>query len=566
MSYKISRKEYVEMYGPTVGDKIRLADTDLFAEIERDFSVYGEECKFGAGKNIRDGMGQNQFVDISMSLDLLITNVVIIDYWGIVKADIGIKNGKIAGIGKAGNPNIMDGVNQDLLVGPSTEVISGEGLIATAGAIDSHVHFICPQQIETALFKGVTTLIGGGTGPAEGSKATTCTPGVWNIHRMFRSTDDFPINIGFTGKGNSSNPLPLIEQLKAGILGFKIHEDWGSTPSVIDCCLNVAEEFDIQVFLHTDSMNEAGFVEDTIKTLKNRVIHAYHVEGAGGGHAPDVLKVVECENILPSSTTPTMPHGTNTFKEHLDMLMFCHHLDKNLEGDVIFAKSRIRETTMAAEDYLHDIGAISIINSDSQAMGRIGEVITRTWQTADKMKKLGLNNEKDNFRIKRYISKYTINPAIACGISEYVGSLEKGKIADIVLWDPAFFGVKPKVIIKGGFIVASKMGEPNASIPSVQPVFYRKMFGGYGKVVYDTSYFFVSRYAYEKKFDKLIGIEKGILPVKNCRNISKKSMILNNETPKIEIDPSYFEVMIDKKKIEVPISNELCMTKRYNLF
>ncbi len=566
MSYKISRKEYVEIYGPTVGDKIRLADTDLFAEIEKDFSIYGEECKFGAGKNIRDGMGQNQFVDISMSLDLLITNVVIIDYWGIVKADIGIKNGKIAGIGKAGNPNIMDGVNQDLLVGPSTEVISGEGLIATAGAIDSHVHFICPQQIETALFKGVTTLIGGGTGPAEGTKATTCTPGVWNIHRMFRSTDDFPINIGFTGKGNSSNPLPLIEQLKAGILGFKIHEDWGSTPSVIDCCLNVAEEFDIQVFLHTDSMNEAGFVEDTIKTLKNRVIHAYHVEGAGGGHAPDVLKVVECENILPSSTTPTMPHGTNTFKEHLDMLMFCHHLDKNLEGDVIFAKSRIRETTMAAEDYLHDIGAISIINSDSQAMGRIGEVITRTWQTADKMKKLGLNNEKDNFRIKRYISKYTINPAIACGISEYVGSLEKGKIADIVLWDPAFFGVKPKVIIKGGFIVASKMGEPNASIPSVQPVFYRKMFGGYGKAVYDTSYFFVSRYAYEEKFDKLIGIEKEILPVKNCRNISKKSMILNNETPKIDIDPKSFEVMIDKKKIEVPISNELCMTKRYNLF
>jgi len=570
MTYRIKREDYVKIYGPTVGDKIRLADTDLIIEIEKDYTVYGEECKFGAGKNIRDGMSQNQFACNNSALDLVITNVVIIDWWGIVKGDIGIKDGKIVGIGKAGNPNVMDGVTPNMVIGPSTDVISGEGLIATAGAIDTHVHFICPQQIETALYKGITTLIGGGIGPTEGTKATTCTPGVWNIFKMLKAVDNFPVNIGLTGKGNSSYEKPLIEQVKAGVVGFKIHEDWGATPTVIDTCLKVADEFDVQVALHTDSMNEAGFVEDTIKAIGNRVLHAYHVEGAGGGHAPDVLKVVQYKNIIPSSTTPTMPHTINTFPEHLDMLIFCHHLDKNLEEDVEFAKARIRETTMAAEDYLHDIGAISIINSDSQAMGRIGEVITRTWQTADKMKKiygrLPEDTQNDNYRVKRYISKYTINPAIAHGISQYIGSLEPGKIADIVLWKPAFFGVKPEMIIKGGFIIASKMGDANASIPTPQPVIMKKMFGAFGKAVYDIAVTFVSGYFYENEINKKIGINKKVLPVKNCRNISKENMIYNNQLPKIEIDYKTFEVFVNGNKIDVPPAVSLSMTRRYNLF
>lgn len=572
MSLKIKREDYANMYGPTVGDKIRLADTELIVEVEKDFTVYGDECKFGAGKVIRDGMGQNsKATDKEGVLDLVITNAVIIDYWGIVKADIGIKDGKIVGIGKAGNPDIMDGVNKDMIVGTSTEVISGEGLIATCGGIDSHVHFISPQIIEEALFSGITTLLGGGTGPATGSYATTATPGRWNIEQMLKSLDAFPINIGIFGKGNSSSPHALIEQISSGIIGFKLHEDWGSTPEVINNCLNIIDEYDIQACLHTDTPNEAGFVEDTISAINGRAIHCYHVEGAGGGHSPDTLKLCGEPNILPSSTTPTLPFTINTVDEHLYMLMICHHLDPKIEEDVAFASSRIRANTIAAEDVLHDLGAISIINSDSQAMGRVAEVIIRTWQLADKMKKQRGklkedSSENDNYRVRRYISKYTINPAIAHGISSYVGSMEKEKIADIVLWKPAFFGVKPELVIKGGFITYAAMGEANASIPTVQPIMGKYMFGGFGKAVYQNSITFVSKEAYENGIAKRLKLEKKVLPVKNCRQIGKKDMILNNMTPKIEVDYKDYKVRADGELLYCEPAKELPLTQRYFLF
>lgn len=571
MSFKISRSEYVNMFGPTTGDKIRLADTELIIEIEKDYTVYGEECKFGGGKSIRDGMAQSPSVSGSEgALDLLITNAVIIDYWGIVKADIGIKDGKIVGVGKSGNPNIMDGVDTELIIGASTEIISGEGLIVTAGGVDTHVHFISPQQIETALYSGITTMIGGGTGPAEGSFATTCTPGTWNIHKMLQAAEAFPMNMGFLGKGNSSFEKPLIEQVEAGVIGFKLHEDWGTTPAAINNCLNIADLYDIQVAIHTDTINEAGFIEDTLKAINGRTIHTYHCEGAGGGHAPDVIKVTSMNNILPSSTTPTMPFTVNTVDEHLDMLMVCHHMDNNVPEDVAFANSRIRAKTIATEDILHDIGAISMMTSDSQAMGRVGEVIMRTWQAADKMKKqfgmLKEDKNNDNFRVKRYISKYTINPAITHGISKYVGSIEKGKIADLVLWNPAMFGVKPEIILKGGFIVASKMGDANASIPTPQPVIYRNMFGAFGQAKHNTSITFVSGEALKNDSLISLNLNKLLYPVSGCRNISKKDMILNNATPTIEVDPKTYEVKIDGEYLNCEPLKELSLAQRYFLF
>ncbi|MDO7252907.1 urease subunit beta [Helicobacter cappadocius] len=567
---KISRKQYVSMFGPTVGDKVRLGDTELFAEIEKDYTTYGEEIKFGGGKTIRDGMGQCVSNDEN-ELDLVITNAMIIDHTGIYKADIGIKNGKIAGIGKAGNKDMQDGVCDNLPVGTSTEALAGEGLIVTAGGIDTHIHFISPQQIPTALYSGITTMIGGGTGPADGTNATTCTPGRWNLKEMLRAAEEYTMNLGFFGKGNSSNEGALAEQIKAGALGLKIHEDWGSTPAVINHALNVAEQYDVQIAIHTDTLNEAGCVEDTIKAIGGRTIHTFHTEGAGGGHAPDIIKIAGEPNILPASTNPTIPFTKNTADEHLDMLMVCHHLDKKIKEDVAFADSRIRPETIAAEDTLHDMGIFSITSSDSQAMGRVGEVITRTWQTADKNKKeFGkLKEEKgdnDNFRIKRYISKYTINPAIAHGISEYVGSVEVGKFADLVIWQPAFFGIKPEMILKGGMIVAARMGDPNASIPTPEPVIYREMFGHHGKAKFDTSITFVSKAAYEDGIKEKLGLERVVLPVKNCRNITKKDMKNNDVTAHIEVDPETYVVKVDGKKVTSKPADKLSLAQLYNLF
>ncbi|SMC28236.1 urease subunit alpha [Clostridium acidisoli DSM 12555] len=572
MSLKISGRDYANMYGPTTGDKIRLADTDLIVEIEKDYTSYGDECKFGGGKTLRDGMGQSaKAARHEGVLDLVITNAVIIDYWGIVKADIGIKDGKIVGIGKAGNMDTMDGVDENMIVGASTEAIAGEGLIVTAGGIDTHIHFISPQQIETALYSGITTMIGGGTGPADGTNATTCTTGSWYIERMLEAAEGFPMNLGFLGKGNCSSEAALIEQIEAGALGLKLHEDWGSTPKAIDTCLKVADKYDVQVAIHTDTLNEAGFVEDTINAIGGRTIHTYHTEGAGGGHAPDLMRIAAFPNVLPSSTNPTRPYTVNTIDEHLDMLMVCHHLDTRVPEDVAFADSRIRPETIAAEDIMHDLGVFSMLSSDSQAMGRVGEVIIRTWQTADKMKKQRGKLEEetgdnDNFRTKRYISKYTINPAITHGISKYVGSIEKGKYADLVLFKPCMFGVKPEMIIKGGVIVAAKMGDANASIPTPQPVIYKNMFGAFGKAKYSTSITFVSGESLKNGSISKLDLQKIVLPVKNCRNIGKKDMILNDSTPKIEVDPETYEVKVDGKVITCEPIEEVAMAQRYFLF
>src|SRR4051812_47916092 len=573
MSLHINRVKYANMYGPTVGDKVRLADTDLFIEIETDHTVYGDESKFGGGKTIRDGMAQSSTARRHEGvLDFVITSVVIIDYWGIVKADIGIKDGRIVGIGKAGNPDTMDGVDADMIIGASTEVHGGAGLIATAGGIDTHIHFICPQLIDHALFSGITTMIGGGTGPADGTNATTVTPGAWNIRKMLEAAEAFPINLGFLGKGNCAMTAPLTEQIEAGALGLKIHEDWGSTPAVIDASLQVADQFDVQVAIHTDTLNEAGFLEDTIAAINGRTIHTYHTEGAGGGHAPDIIKAAMYPNILPSSTNPTRPYTVNTIDEHLDMLMVCHHLDKSVPEDVAFADSRIRPETIAAEDILQDMGVFSMMSSDSQAMGRVAEVITRTWQTAHKMKvQRGAlpedqDNGNDNFRAKRYVSKYTINPAITHGISAYVGSLEIGKIADIVLWKPTMFGAKPEMIIKGGMIIAGRMGDPNASIPTPQPVMYRHMFGAYGKALHKTCATFVSKLSLEKNVVQGYELQKMILPVKNCRNISKKDLIHNDKTPQIDVNPENYEVKVDGEVITCEPMKVLPLTQRYFLF
>jgi len=578
MSLHINRSRYAAMYGPTTGDKVRLGDTDLIIEIEHDHTVYGDEAKFGGGKTIRDGMAQSSTaVRDEGVLDMVITSVMIIDHWGIVKADIGIKDGNIVGIGKAGNPDTMDGVN--LIIGASTEVHGGAGLIATAGGIDTHIHFISPQQITHALHSGITTMIGGGTGPADGTNATTVTPGKWFIRKMLESAEAFPMNLGFLGKGNCATEPPLWEQIEAGALGLKIHEDWGSSPAVIDAALKAAEKYDVQVAIHTDTLNESGFLEDTIKAIDGRVIHTYHTEGAGGGHAPDIIKAAMYPNILPSSTNPTRPYTVNTIDEHLDMLMVCHHLDKSVPEDVAFADSRIRPETIAAEDILHDMGVFSMMSSDSQAMGRVGEVIIRTWQTADKMKKQrGLLAEDikhdvlpediaaDNFRVKRYIAKYTINPAITHGIAEYVGSIEPGKLADIVLWKPALFGAKPEMIIKGGMIICSRMGDPNASIPTPQPVMYREMFGAFGKALHNTCATFVSQAAIDKNIAEEYGLQKIVLPVKNCRNIGKKDLIHNNSTPDITVNPETYEVAVDGKVITCEPASVLPLAQRYFLF
>ena len=570
---KIDKKEYISMYGPTTGDKVRLGDTDLFIEVEKDFTTYGDEMKFGGGKTIRDGMGQkSDITNAGGALDTLITNALILDYWGVVKADIGIKDGKIAGIGKAGNPDIMNDVSPDLVVGAGTEVIAGEGMIVTAGGIDTHVHYICPQQVETSLYSGMTTMIGGGTGPAVGTFATTCTPGVFNIHKMLEAAEEFPMNFGFFGKANCSSEEPLIEQIEAGAVGLKLHEDWGSTPAAIDTSLNVADKYDIQITIHTDTLNEAGYFESTRDAIAGRAIHTYHTEGAGGGHAPDIIKAASLPNVMPSSTSPTMPFAKNTIDEHLDMIMVCHHLDPNLPEDLAFAKSRIRYGTLAAEDILHDMGAISILNSDSQAMGRPAEVITRAWQCADKMKKQrgqlpeAEGEDNDNYRARRYVAKYTINPAIAHGISDYLGSIEKGKIADLVIWDPRFFGVKPDMVIKGGFVTAAKMGDANASIPTPEPVILKKMWGSYGKARSNTSITFVSKAAYEAGIKEKLSLEKTVLPVKNCRNVGKKDMILNDATPKIEVDPETYMVKIDGVQVDSTPSETLPLCRRYYLF
>jgi urease subunit alpha len=565
---KISRQIYTEMFGPTVGDRLRLADTDLFIEIEKDLTVYGEEVKFGGGKVIRDGMGQSQR-ETKDAVDTVITNAVIIDHSGIIKADIGIKAGRIAGIGKAGNPDIQPGVT--IVIGPGTEAIAGENMIVTAGGIDSHIHFICPQQIDEAISSGMTTMIGGGTGPATGTLATTCTPGPWYIERMLQAAEGYPINLGFLGKGNASRLEPLREQIHAGALGLKLHEDWGTTPIAIDCSLTVAEETDTQVAIHTDTLNESGFVEDSIAAFKNRAIHAYHTEGAGGGHAPDIIKVCGEPNVLPSSTNPTRPYTMNTLDEHLDMLMVCHHLDPAIAEDIAFAESRIRGETIAAEDILHDLGAISMMASDSQAMGRIGEVILRTWQTAHKMKTQrgslsGDSARNDNHRVKRYISKYTINPAITHGISHEVGSIEAGKWADIVLWPPAFFGVKPALILKGGMISHALMGDPNASIPTPQPVHYREMFAAHGKALARSCLSFVSGSAYEAKIGDRYGLEKTLVPVRGIRKLRKTDMIHNSWQPKITVDPETYEVFADGELLTCDPVAVLPMAQRYFLF
>lgn len=573
MCAKISKAKYASMYGPTTGDKVRLGDTDVIIEIEKDYTVYGDENKFGGGKTLRDGMAQNSNATRDQGvLDFVITNATIIDHWGIVKADIGIKDGKIVGIGKAGNPDTMEGVHPNLIIGASTEAHGGEGLIATAGGIDTHIHFISPQQIETALFSGVTTMIGGGTGPADGTNATTITPGKWNLEKMLQAAEAFPMNLGFFGKGNCSSEAPLIEQVEAGALGLKIHEDWGATPAVIDASLKVADKYDVQVAIHTDTLNEAGFLEDTMNAINGRVIHTFHTEGAGGGHAPDIIKAAMYHNVLPASTNPTRPFTVNTIDEHLDMLMVCHHLSKNIPEDVSFADSRIRPETIAAEDILHDMGVFSIMSSDSQAMGRVGEVLTRTWQTADKMKKQrgplaeDKGNDNDNFRVKRFISKYTINPAIAHGISQYVGSIEPGKMADIVLWKPMMFGVKPEIIIKGGMIIASRMGDANASIPTPQPVIYRNMFGSFGKALLNTCATFVSQASIEKGIVAEYGLQKIVLPVVGCRNISKKDLIHNDKTPEITVNPENYEVRVDGEIVTCEPASELSLAQRYFLF
>jgi urease subunit alpha len=570
MPFKIERRAYVDMFGPTTGDRVRLADTDLIIEVEKDFTTYGEEVKFGGGKVIRDGMGQSQITNRQGAVDTVITNALILDHWGIVKADVGIRDGKVAGIGKAGNPDIQPDVT--IVIGPGTEAIAGEGKILTAGGFDTHIHFICPQQVEEALMSGITSLLGGGTGPAAGTNATTCTPGPWHIARMIQAADGFPVNLGFAGKGNASRPAALEEMIKGGACALKLHEDWGTTPAAIDCCLAVADEHDVQVMIHTDTLNESGFVEDTIKAFKGRTIHAFHTEGAGGGHAPDIIKVAGLKNVLPSSTNPTRPFTRNTIDEHLDMLMVCHHLDPSIAEDLAFAESRIRKETIAAEDILHDIGALSMMSSDSQAMGRLGEVIIRTWQTADKMKKQRgpLKEEKsdnDNVRARRYVAKYTINPAIAHGVSKLIGSIEKGKLADLVLWSPAFFGVKPDMIIKGGSIVAAQMGDPNASIPTPQPVHYRPMFGAFGRARSASSVVFASKAAVRAGLGKKLGIEKTLVAVENTRGgISKKSMVHNSATPKIEVDPETYEVKADGELLTCAPAEVLPMAQRYFLF
>jgi urease subunit alpha len=573
MSLKINRDRYAAMYGPTTGDKVRLADTDIIIEIEHDHTVYGDEAKFGGGKTIRDGMAQSSTAVRDQGvLDMVITNVMIIDHWGIVKGDIGIKDGRIVRIGKAGNPDTMNGVDPDMIIGASTEVHGGAGLIATAGGIDSHIHFISPQQITHALHSGITTMIGGGTGPADGTNATSVTPGRWFMQKMLQAADAFPMNLGFLGKGNCATEAPLWEQIEAGALGLKIHEDWGASPAVINASLRAADKYDVQVAIHTDTLNESGFLEDTIKAIDGRVIHTYHTEGAGGGHAPDIMKAAMYPNILPSSTNPTRPYTRNTIDEHLDMLMVCHHLDKSVPEDVAFADSRIRPETIAAEDIMHDMGVFSMMSSDSQAMGRVGEVIIRTWQTAHKMKQQrgalpeddGKGN--DNFRAKRYIAKYTINPAITHGIATHVGSLEPGKLADIVLWKPALFGVKPEMMIKGGMIICSRMGDPNASIPTPQPVMYREMFGAFGAALHKTCVTFVSQAAAGKNIAKEYGLQKIVLPVKNCRNIGKKDLIHNNSTPDITVNPETYEVKVDGKVITCEPASVLPLAQRYFLF
>ena len=568
---KISRAKYADMYGATTKDRIRLADTSLIIEVEKDYATYGDEAKFGGGKSLRDGMGQSCTVPDDKCPDTVITNAVIVDYWGIVKADIGMKDGKICGIGKAGNPAIMDGVDENLIIGAGTEVIAGEGLIVTAGGLDTHIHFISPTQVETALYSGVTTMIGGGTGPADGTNATTCTPGRFNIEKMLEAAEELPINLGFLGKGNSANLDTVTEQIKAGACGMKLHEDWGSTPAAIDYCLTMCDKYDVQAAIHTDTLNEAGFVEDTVNAFKGRTIHTYHTEGAGGGHAPDIIRAAAFPNVLPSSTNPTMPFTKNTLDEHLDMLMVCHHLDKRVPEDIAFADSRIRPETIAAEDVLHDMGIFSMMSSDSQAMGRVGEVITRTWQTADKMKKqrgaLPEDNERnDNFRVRRYIAKYTINPAITHGVSEYVGSVEVGKMADLVLWNPAMFGVKPDMIIKGGFIIASKMGDANASIPTPQPVVYTKMFGGYGLARKRTCITFVSQAAIENGIKEKLSLQRQVLPVHDCRKIGKKDMKNNDVIADIQVNPENYEVRVDGELISCEAAEELPMAQRYFLF
>ncbi|MEB3175435.1 MAG: urease subunit alpha [Cyanobacteriota bacterium] len=569
MSYPMDRRAYAETYGPTVGDRLRLADTELWIEVEADHTTYGEEVKFGGGKVIRDGMGQSPTTREDGAVDLVITNALILDWWGIVKADIGIKDGKIAQIGKAGNPNIQDNVT--IIIGPSTEVLAAEGRIVTAGGIDSHIHFICPQQIETAIASGVTTMIGGGTGPATGTNATTCTPGAWNMHRMLEAAEAFPMNLGFLGKGNSSQPQGLIEQLEAGAMGLKLHEDWGTTPATIDTCLAVADEYDIQVAIHTDTLNEAGFVEATIGAFKNRVIHTYHTEGAGGGHAPDIIKVCGLRNVLPSSTNPTRPYTLNTLDEHLDMLMVCHHLDPNIPEDVAFAESRIRRETIAAEDILHDLGAFSMISSDSQAMGRVGEVIIRAWQTAHKMKvqrgPLSQDSDQnDNFRAKRYVAKYTINPAITHGIAEYVGSVEVGKLADLCLWKPAMFGVKPEVVLKGGLIAWSQMGDANASIPTPQPVYMRPMFGSFGAATQSTALTFMSQAGLDAGIPQRLGLRKRVVSTRNNRQLSKTDLKLNDALPQIEVNPETYEVRADGELLTCEPATVLPMAQRYFLF
>ena len=572
MSRTISRRAYAEMFGPTVGDRLRLADTELWIEIEKDFTIYGEEVKFGGGKVIRDGMGQGQEVAAKVA-DTVITNAVVVDHWGIVKGDIAIKNGRIAAIGKAGNPDIQPGVN--IVIGAATEIIAGEGMIVTAGGIDTHIHFICPQQIDEALASGVTTMIGGGTGPATGTNATTCTPGPWHIANMLKSADAFAMNLGFTGKGNVSLPEPLIEQVKAGAMGLKLHEDWGTTPAAIDNCLAVADKYDVQVAIHTDTLNESGFVETTIAAFKGRTIHTYHTEGAGGGHAPDIIKVAGLPNVLPSSTNPTRPYTVNTIDEHLDMLMVCHHLDSSIAEDVAFAESRIRRETIAAEDCLHDMGAFAMMSSDSQAMGRVGEVIIRCWQTAHKMKvQRGPLNEaagadganNDNFRVKRYIAKYTINPAITHGIADEVGSISKGKLADLVLWKPAFFGVKPSLIIKGGQIALAAMGDPNASIPTPQPVHYRPMFASFGGALADSCVTFMSAAAIKAGVPRKLGLKKRVVAVGKVRKLGKKDLIHNTATPKIEVDPQNYQVHADGVLLTCEPATELPMAQRYFLF
>jgi len=563
----ISRKAYADMFGPTTGDRVRLGDTELFIEVEQDFTSYGDEVKFGGGKVIRDGMGQSQALG-AQSADTVITNALILDHWGIVKADVGLKNGRILKIGKAGNPDTQP--NVDIIIGPGTEIIAGEGQILTAGGIDAHIHFICPQQIEEALMSGITTMLGGGTGPATGTNATTCTPGIWHLGKMLQSADAFPMNLGFMGKGNASLPGPLDEQVIAGAMGLKLHEDWGTTPQSIDNCLSVADRFDVQVAIHTDTLNESGFVEDTIRAFKDRTIHTFHTEGAGGGHAPDIIKACGRPNVLPSSTNPTRPYTINTVDEHLDMLMVCHHLDSNIPEDVAFADSRIRKETIAAEDILHDLGAFSMIASDSQAMGRVGEVICRTWQTAHKMKvqrgQLAEDTHADNFRARRYIAKYTINPAIAHGISHEVGSIEAGKLADLVLWKPAFFGIKPALIIKGGMIAAAPMGDPNASIPTPQPVHYRPMFGAFGRAREATSVTFVSQAFTETKLAEHLRLAKRLVPVSGTRNVTKHDMVLNSYLPEMEVDPETYEVRADGKLLTCEPAEVLPLAQRYALF